>query len=107
MIGAAVGCFTSFCRASPNDFSADCAGVRRRAYSILNTDIALDHVGRYGNSDPTNISQWLRILNETFEANNEVCTFTSSLSILTSFLGFFALPLHRSTHHFGCNDSLF
>lgn len=59
-------------RVSRNDFDTDCPGARRRAYSVFNTDTILDHVGRYGNSDPTNISQWLRIINETFESSDEV-----------------------------------
>ncbi len=50
----------------------DCSEIRRRAYATFDSDPVLDHVGRYGNSNPFNVSQWSRIINETLDSNDEV-----------------------------------
>ena len=61
------------CRTSLNDFVVDCSGARQKAYSNFHTNLVLDYVGRFGNSDPFNVSQWLGIINETVEGSSEVC----------------------------------
>lgn len=65
-----------FYRLSPADVIGDCLGVRRRAYAVFNSDVILNYVGMYGNSDPANISQWLRIINESVDANDKVYMLT-------------------------------
>ena len=54
------------------DWNTDCAGVRQRAFSVLVSDNSIDHVGRFGDSDPSNISHWVQILNETLEEESQV-----------------------------------
>jgi hypothetical protein len=61
-----------FNRTSLDELVADCPGVRSRAYSAFSLDIFLDHVGKLGNSNPMNVSQWLRIMNRTAESGDEV-----------------------------------
>lgn len=55
-----------------SDAINDCADVRSMAYSVLNPVLPLTHVGRYGNSDPSNVSEWISIINETTGSTDEV-----------------------------------
>ena len=60
----------------------DCSEVRRRAYATFDPDITLDHFGRYGNSDPSNTSQWSRIINETVDSNDEVIVTSHAAGVI-------------------------
>ncbi len=42
------------------------------AYSVLTSDYPFNFVGKFGNSDPLNISQWVQIINSTVEADEQV-----------------------------------
>ena len=71
--------FSCIYRISASDLLTDCSGVRRRAYASFSSDSIFNYVGKYGNSDPLNVSQWLRIVNTTSEGSDEVLLFEHTL----------------------------
>ena len=43
----------------------DCNGVRRRAFEVLTPSPQLKYIGRFGDSDPRSISEWVQLINDT------------------------------------------
>ena len=45
-----------------SDIADDCTSLRQQTLEILWSGSLVDRVGIYGNSDPTNSSQWVPLL---------------------------------------------
>lgn len=62
------------------DYATDtCQRIQHTSVTILSLKNGVTHVGIYGNSDPSNLSQWVPIIIEYPESDAQVLNFDARM----------------------------